>query len=52
MSVTKLLTYQQGASGLSKNLVADFNSFTPNQPLEKWIKKRTSVKIRYIYFVK
>jgi len=36
----------QGASGLSKNLVADFNSFTPNQPLEKWIKKRTSVKIR------
>ena len=26
---------------------SEFNQFTPNQQREKWIKKRTSVKIRY-----
>jgi len=25
---------------------SDISKFTPNQPREKWIKKRTSVKIR------
>ena len=35
-----------GASGGQAVAVADLHGFTPNQPLEKWIKKRTSVKIR------
>ena len=32
--------------GQGQQMMADLHGFTPNQPLEKWIKKRTSVKIR------
>ena len=34
------------AGGLSVGSGGDLGVFTPNQPREKWLKKRTSVKIR------
>lgn len=36
-----------GAGGCLSVVNPELNVFTPNQPREKWIKKRTSVKIRY-----